>query len=88
MDSQLRAGVTLRGIQWVDSTVAVVVSSDPHLLSQLQSDGSTAAGDVVSVPQVHFTAEIKHQGLDIHMDTTVTPHLFKCTNQTKGGVSV
>ena len=63
---QLYAGVSLRGIQWVDSTVAVVISSDPHLLSQLESNVSAAWGNITSVPQVHLAAEIKHQGLDTH----------------------
>lgn len=61
---QLYAGVTLCGIQWVDSTVAVVISADPHLVSQLESNISPAAGNMLSVPQVHLCAEIKHQRLD------------------------
>lgn len=74
MDLQLYARVTLCGIQWVDSTVAVVIRSDPHLVSQLESNVLPAEGDILSMPQVHFTAEIKHQSLDpkIH---TVNAHL-------------
>lgn len=60
---QLYAGVTLCGIKWVDSTVAVVVCSNPHLVSQLESNVPLAVGDILSKPQVHLTAEIKHQGL-------------------------
>lgn len=62
---QLYTRVALCGIQWVDSTVAVVISSDPHLVSQLESNISPAEGNVLSVPQVHLTAEIKDQSLDI-----------------------
>ena len=68
MNLQLYAGVTLRGIQWVDSTVAVVISSDPHLLSQLESNVPPARGNIASVPQVHLAAEIKHQGLETHAE--------------------
>lgn len=66
VDLQRRAGVALRGIQRVDPAVAVVVGSRPHLVSQLEGDTPPAGGNVLSVPQVHLTAEIKHQDLDTH----------------------
>lgn len=75
MNLQRYTGVTLCGIQWIDSTVAVVVSSDPHLVSQLESDVPTAEGNILSMPQVHLTAEIKHQGLDTHT------YIYTWTNQ-------
>lgn len=69
MNLQRHAGVTLCGIQRIDPTVAVVVSSNPHLVSQLQSDGPPAEGNMLSKPQVHLAAEIKHQGLNTHTHT-------------------
>lgn len=61
---QLNAGVTLSGIQWVDSTVAVVVLSNPHLVSQMEGNFLPAEGNVPSVPQIHLAAKIKHQHLE------------------------
>lgn len=65
-DLQLNAGVTLSGIQWVYLTVAVVKSSNPHLVSQLESNTSPPEGNILSKPQINLTAEIKHQGLETH----------------------
>lgn len=64
VNSQLRARVSVCGIQWIDSTVAVVVSSGPHLVSQLERNAPSAGGNVPPGPQVHLTAKIKHQSLD------------------------
>ncbi len=78
--SQRYAGVTLCGIQWIDSTVAVVISSSPHLVSQLESNSPPAEGNILSMPQVHLTAKVKHQGLDTQH---THPHTYMHNQHTK-----
>lgn len=77
VDLQRHAGVTVCGIQWIDPTVAVVISSNPHLVSQLESDGPPAEGNILSEPQVHLAAEIKHQGLNTDTRTCMHDQLLK-----------
>lgn len=64
LDAQLDVGVALGGVEWVDSTVAVVVRADPQLLRQLQRHAPPLGANVPSVPQVHLAAEIEHQRLE------------------------
>lgn len=89
MNLQRYTGVTLCGIQRIDATVAVVVSSNPHLVSQLESDTSPAEGNILSAPQVHLAAEVKHQGLDTNTRQNQllkrTPSKHQATGGSTGG---
>lgn len=60
---QRHTGVALCGVQWVYSTVAIVVASGPKLAGQLQCDVPPAGGDILSVPQVDLAAKIQHHSL-------------------------
>lgn len=57
--------VATRGIQRVDPAAAVVISSIPDLLSQLQRYFPLTRPHVFPMPQIELTAEVKQQSLKI-----------------------
>lgn len=62
--------VALSRVQWVDVTVGVVEGSVPQMFSQLEGHLPLCQRHFLPVPDIHLTAEVKHQNL--HTNATET----------------